>query len=557
MSPETLVTGQVAHHSQPHWARLEACLQAKLLRTHAAQQQAAPQGTSQPSSNVDVLGTSAAQQASTALGIDAPAGGNRNQSTPLAALPPSAAPGTSLAPLAHQMLVNNWAIPALPRGMLRPNPMAASFMLSGSNIPQPWLPQGIPWASQPHAHGGSHASPSSYGIAPGMHNAPLGTTTSAQPGAPPPFAPQGTRAGPTLRAGAPTWSAGLRAGASSGAAAPAPPSAVGTSVVGVGASPSATPAKRPRYDSNMAQAAGNSPEAAPANPGTGTGTNTGTGTHTAQGGGGGNGSGPTHNGDGSGSGPGTGGTSGVGAGPRQHRRSAHADAGRACAGGCATASFKHRWRPGARAVPSAHGSRQRRRRRFVASVAIHRPRRGGASERRRAAPDFPSASDPAALSGHSCGHAQPGHASARCACQLTCACAVCLQTPCQHRSCPAWPQANLPATDALLSNSFGSIDLICKPALTLHLEMWFVQAADNEDNHDWAAVQDTTSCGLGSYTMRALVADHACGRLAFYEALANLAASHDWNAFIICVLEYVDASGFDTKALFRMHSEDS
>lgn len=69
-------------------------------------------------------------------------------------------------------------------------------------------------------------------------------------------------------------------------------------------------------------------------------------------------------------------------------------------------------------------------------------------------------------------------------------------------------------------------------------------------------MQDTTSCGLGSYAVRALIADHACGRLSFYEKLTQLAIANDWNAFIICVLEYVDASGFDTKALFRMRSED-
>jgi hypothetical protein len=70
-------------------------------------------------------------------------------------------------------------------------------------------------------------------------------------------------------------------------------------------------------------------------------------------------------------------------------------------------------------------------------------------------------------------------------------------------------------------------------------------------------VQDSTACGLASYVVRTMVEDHSCGRLTFYEILARHAGEGDWQSFMLGVLEYTEASGYDTSSLFEMVQEES
>jgi hypothetical protein len=54
-----------------------------------------------------------------------------------------------------------------------------------------------------------------------------------------------------------------------------------------------------------------------------------------------------------------------------------------------------------------------------------------------------------------------------------------------------------------------------------------------------------------------MVEDHSCGRLTFYEILARHAGEGDWQSFMLGVLEYTEASGYDTSSLFEMVQEES
>lgn len=77
-------------------------------------------------------------------------------------------------------------------------------------------------------------------------------------------------------------------------------------------------------------------------------------------------------------------------------------------------------------------------------------------------------------------------------------------------------------------------------------------AASHSGSTAAARVQDTSVCGLSTYAMRAMLEDHACGRLAFYDRLAQHAHRQDWPGFALMVLEYISMSGYDASALFKI-----
>ena len=65
-------------------------------------------------------------------------------------------------------------------------------------------------------------------------------------------------------------------------------------------------------------------------------------------------------------------------------------------------------------------------------------------------------------------------------------------------------------------------------------------------------VQDACYTGLGTYLMRAFLADHCAGRLAVYEGLQRYAATSNWQGFLIACLEYIESAGYDTARLFKV-----
>jgi hypothetical protein len=165
-------------------------------------------------SSVPAASTIALPQTST---VTSAAFGHRNPASghaSLAAVPPGCAPGSALALPEHQTMVNNWAIPSLPRGGLRPTPLIPSCMAPPSTMPQAMPYQGASGPlPPPHARPGhGHAQPGNghrialglFGGSGGGH-APLFTSTTCAPPIGNAFA--GITSGPTLRAGAPTWSA--------------------------------------------------------------------------------------------------------------------------------------------------------------------------------------------------------------------------------------------------------------------------------------------------------------------------------------------------------------
>lgn len=65
-------------------------------------------------------------------------------------------------------------------------------------------------------------------------------------------------------------------------------------------------------------------------------------------------------------------------------------------------------------------------------------------------------------------------------------------------------------------------------------------------------MQDACFTGLGTYLVRAFIADHCAGRLSAYEGLQRYAATSNWQGFLIASLEYIESAGYDTARLFTV-----